>query len=512
LRIFEIQPYLYLMITNIEIEITPVDELIDALKEKIGMYFLQETTNDFFSLNIETDLASLVDQLREELYCLIEYPYVDKLYRDSYYNYYSSKHLSYKRDCIRVSLFEGEISDQEFLNPEGHDELNKKFLGYFVIRPTINALFGRSIISPTAFESNHFHICSCKTDSLVYGVKLSVEGFSHCSQDAETIKCAETTIWMLMEYFGNKYAEYKPVLPKKIHAALERFSFQRQLPSNGLSMEQISIALMEFGFGTYTYAEGAYGDELYKIIDSYVESGIPVVIGLQSNYVGHVIIAIGKKFEDKVNWEDVDTSSIPRRSETVKYYETSNISAKYVVQDDNHAPYRLVDLTNPGEHYEEEDCKAYEIDTIVVPLYPKIYLESVVAKALVLKVIQEENIGYEFKEGFVFRFFLTSSRSFKAHITKNEEMQQDLKNSILLSKMPKFIWVGEFYSQDSYASDKRYADGIVILDATEANQESIDALIFAGYPDRCISMSDNNFITLQHVFHNYRYHMNLKMV
>jgi len=274
-------------------------------------------------------------------------------------------------------------------------------------------------------------------------------------------------------------------------------------------MDQISFALKEFGFGTRIYSEGAYGSELFKIIDSYVESGIPVIVGLQSGDIGHVIIAVGKELSKEVYWDQVDKSTIRIGDKDIEYFEYTNIPAKYVVQDDNHAPYRLIDLLKPGEHYEDNDYQLYEIDSIVVPLYPKIYLESVIAKELVLNIIQDSTVGYEFKEGFIFRFFLTSSRSFKAHITKLDKMDHNLKNSILLTKMPKFIWVGEFYANISLEPQNMIADSIVILDATEANQESIDALIFAGYPDRCISMNENNFVTLRQVFKNYRYFSNL---
>lgn len=89
-------------------------------------------------------------------------------------------------------------------------------------------------------------------------------------------------------------------------------------------------------------------------------------------------------------------------------------------------------------------------------------------------------------------------------------MEPDLKNSIILSKMPKFIWVGEFYSKGNFNTSNMTAESIVVLDATEANQESIDALIFAGYPDRCISMNDNNFVSLHQIFKNYHYYSNLK--
>lgn len=498
------------MTTSIEFEISPIDEALDAIIEKIKECFLKDVADEFISPFIETDIARLLDELKEELYCVIEYPYVDKVYRDSYYNYYASKHFTYQRDCIRVSLFKNEVSHENFLNSNDHAKLNDMYLGYFILRPTINAIFGRSIISPVAFEENSYKLCLCKTECLVYGAKLEVEGFPHSSQDGETIKCAETTIWALMEYFGNKYADYKPALPAKIHQAIERFSYQRQLPSNGLTMDQISFALKEFGFGSRIYSSEPYDQEIYDIIDSYIESGIPVMVGLQSGDVGHVIIAIGKQYDETIKWDNVVESILHSHGKDVNYYEATSIPAKYVVQDDNLIPYRLISLDNPGEHYDDDDCSKYEIDSIVIPLYQKIYLESVIAKELVFQIIKDENVGYSFESNFVFRFFLTSSRSFKNHITKTDEMSKVLKNNLVITKMPKFIWVGEFYTKTAFEKRDKIASGIVLLDATEANRESIDALIFAGYPDRCVSLNENNFVTLQHNFENYRYHSNLK--
>lgn len=497
------------MITNIEIEIAPIDEAVDALKDKINDFFLKDVDDKFLSPHIETELATLIETFKDELWCVIDYPYVDKVFRDSYYNYYSSKHHTYQRDCIRVSLFDKQISQDHFLDPLNHGKLAISFLGFFVLRPTVNALFGRSMISPKAFKENNFLISSCKTSSLVYGVKLVVEGFPHCSQDGESIKCAETTIWALMEYFGNRYPEYKPALPAKINQALERFSYQRQLPSNGLTMDQISFALKEFGFGTRIYSQTSYGKELYDIIDSYIESGIPVIVGLQSNDIGHVIIAMGKRYE-KFKWKDIDPTDLDFRNNKVQFYEATNIPAKYVVQDDNMMPYRLIALDNPGEHYEDKDCSDYEIDSVVVPLYPKIYLESVIAKELVFQVLGDDNIGYDFGSDFVFRFYLTSSRSFKNHIAKLPLMDKVLKNNMLLTKMPKFIWCAEFYTKEEFITSDRIANGLIVLDATQANQDSIDTLIFAGYPTHCISLNENNFVTLPTKFKKYSYFSNLK--
>jgi hypothetical protein len=494
----------------INFEIVDSDIVIEVLLEKVGEYFLKDLEPEFVSPTIEAHIANIIDEFNEGYYFFIEYPYVDKVYRDSYYNYYSSKHYTYQRDCIRIAIFEEKVEIDDFLNEDRHVHLNKKYLGYFILRPTVNAILGRSIISPNAFKQNDFNICKCKTDSIIYGVKLEVEGFPHSSQDGETIKCAETTIWTIMEYFGNKYANYRPTLPGSIHETLKNITFQRQLPSNGLTMNEISYALKECGFGTRVYSAESYKDEIHDIIDGYIESGIPVVLGLQSGEIGHVVVAIGKQKVTKINWNEVPISEYDRDGKTVQLYDSTSIETNYVIQDDNLLPYRIISLDEPGKHYDDADCKKYEIDSVVVPLYPKIYLEAVVAKKLAIEIVKDKTVGFDFEDNFVFRFFLTSSRSFKNHITKLNNLDKVIKNNILITKMPKFIWCGEFYDSNAFESMEKLAKGIIILDATEADKESIVALIFAGYPDRCISFNENKFVTLQYKFENYRYYNNLK--
>lgn len=345
---------------------------------------------------------------------------------------------------------------------------------------------------------------------MVYGVKLDAEGFPYSSQDGESIKCAETTIWAIMEYFGTKYPDYKPALPSSIHDMLKLISVQRQLPSNGLTMDQISYALKEFGFGTRIYSFEPYDEQIYSIVDSYIESGIPVIIGLESGDLGHVVICVGKKINQNIDYRKVKKSVQTINGKEVNYYCTSDIHAEYVIQDDNLIPYRHIDLMKPGEHYSDLESQKYSIDSIVVPLYPKIYLESVVAKSLTLEILKDPFFGYALPDRFVFRFYLTSSRSFKKHIGELTDLHKDIKNSILITKMPKFIWISEFYDRKTYKSMKKNALSLIILDATEANRESIDALIFAGYPDRCVCMNENKFVTLQQNFENYVYFSNLK--
>ncbi|QTE21130.1 hypothetical protein [Polaribacter cellanae] len=517
------------MENQIGFEIAPSDEATDAILETIDKVFFNDEVITDTRIQIEAKLSNFFEkELPENIYSLIEYPYVDKVYRDSYYNYYASKHYSYKRDCIRVSLFYGKITGEMFLNPTSHHLLRKHYKGYFIIRPLKNAIFGRSHLNIELFKTTS-QICSFESRSMILGVKFKTFGFPHSSQNQETITCAETTIWGLMEYFGSKYPDYTPSLPSEIMSSLKPIIFERQLPSIGLTTEEISYSLKDFGFGTRIYSTEGFDGDMFDNIHYYIESGIPIVLTLEAdekdedenikNIQGHAVIAIGKNYEDKTPLNKIEskTFSINGR-DYFNYIDFANINQKIIIQDDNLFPYREVSLDNIGEHYDDEDLSSnYQVDAIVVPLYPKIYLEATLAKKMSLSILADPIYGYKFENGFVFRFFLTSSRSFKSHLSSLTRLDKDLKYDILGTKMPKFIWCSEIYQDYENCNEikidekrNKIADGLIIIDATEANKESSDALIFAGYPNRCISLIENKFVTLGLSLSYYTYYNNFK--
>ncbi|MES2515886.1 MAG: papain-like cysteine protease family protein [Bacteroidota bacterium] len=497
------------MLSNIEYVISSSEDIEEILVESVRDYFLREASED---PDMEKTIGEFLDGFREDLYFVVEYPYVDKVYRDSYYSYYASKHSAYQRDCIRVLIFEKELKIRDFSNPKKYKKLQDDFLGYFVLRP-LRTIIGRSLINPVAFENKTIKICLQKSECLVLGIKLTVAGFPHSSQDSETITCAETTIWSAMEYFGTRYSDYKPVLPSTIIKTMERIAVQRQLPSNGLTMEQISFALKQFGFGTRIYSKEQYDEELFDIIDAYIESGIPVMTGLESDEggFGHVVVLIGKQYQaGTAKFKGIKKRKLMVSGKQTGYHDIAQLSSSYVIQDDNLAPYQIVTLDKPGAHYQDSASRGYKIDTVVVPLYPKIYLEAYVAKNLMLQILKDAVLGYQFKAGFVLRCFLASSRSFKNHIAKSATIGREIRSTILLSKMPKFIWVAEIYGKNGYVPFTGEAEGLVVLDATEANSTSVDTLILAAYPDRSIAIDQNKFITLEHILQNYSYYSNLQ--
>jgi hypothetical protein len=203
------------------------------------------------------------------------------------------------------------------------------------------------------------------------------------------------------------------------------------------------------------------------------------------------------------DFDNIKKSEVEYGNEKIEYLDYTDIPRKYIVNDDNLPPYRKINLDNPVEHYSDKpDYEKCEITSVVVPLYKKIYLEVTKARELALTILTDIDFGFKFQPGFVFRFFLASGRSFKEHISRLPSLDATQKDYVILARMPKFIWCAELYERADFQDDK--AAGLLIIDATEANQISNDSLIFAGYPDRILVKNEGNFVILRENFNLYK--------
>jgi hypothetical protein len=458
----------------------------DILAKDKAFEVISKILNDRYKLN-EFNISKSINNLKpyfkhlkDDVRVLIEHPYVDKVYRDSYYNYYSSKNDIYHRDCIRLSFFNSELSLEDFRNKEQIEKIQSCYLGFLVVRPTFPFVIGRSILSPEAINKNHFKICNVTANVTANAIKLSVTGFPHSSQNSETITCAETTIWSLMEYFGMRYPEYMPALPSKINEILSSRSVERLLPSAGLTAKQISFALKELGFGVKIYSKSAYKDDFLDILKIYVESGIPIVSLIQNDKgIGHAQNIIGrKKFDDN----DVDNLGDSKSlGNSTILYDFESMDLDYVFLDDNHPPYQLSKLSKPSDFYKDNKWDNCQITNFIVPLYPKIYLEAgearVLAKSIIKSAINDLNLISDTE--IILKVYLTSSRSYKNELATDPLLEDIPKELILSLPMPKFIWVAELSTKE--LTKKNLIDGILILDATEPKRQGLIAGLLGKY-------------------------------
>lgn len=408
-------------------------------------------------------LLFFMKSLRDDLGVEIEYNYVDKVYRDSYYAYYGTKKLPYSRYCVRLSFFDSSFDNN--VNLDDVANIRDNYLGFLVLRP-LPYCIGRNVIDPKAkadIAIQQSKICKALVESSCFGIKLNAVGFPHSSQDTETMTCAQTTIWAILEYYGNKYNIYRPTKPSEIKRILESFSYERQYPSSGLTYSQISVALRSLGFGSKIYSRGTDVAYFYRLLACYTESGIPTAIALRGSGIGHAVVCIGREQIDKTEAKKHPTLS-PSGKQFFDWNDT--VAAKrFVFNDDNFPSYQLASLNTPCAYYTQlvsatSSWLQANITQFIAPLYSKIYMDAESAIELSTVVLDT----YINIQDHVKRTFLTSCRTLREHIASLHSVPNDLRIALLQINLPKFVWVTELSTVGEFENGR--VSSLLLLDAT----------------------------------------------
>jgi hypothetical protein len=419
------------------------------------------------------------ETFRRDLTLVAEFPYTDKVFRDSYYNYHAAKYRAVGRDCMRVFLFEVELGLTSIPSGLPKARLQKHFLGYIVLRPLTERPFGRAMISPRALTDHGFLSCLSTSTCSFVGEKLKVSAFPHESQDGETHSCAETAVWSIFEYYGNQYAEHRPVLPSTVIAALQQGAFRRLLPSKGLSIFEIGRALQHLGHGTQIYAKDSLDPKQFlRYLHYLVESGIPVIAGLGGDGPndGHAIVVTGHSDKEMALPEPVEAAN------GLNIYDTADFPHRLVTIDDNLAPYATIDPNCPGEFYDgdRQNCK---LTHFVVPLHRHMLMDVVRASELIQRILSRSDLGVQKvsdESAVVKRVLLTGGRSFKQWLTTSPMIDPLYRNMILMTQLPRFVWICELSTPENYLAG--WANGFMVLDATgDATLDSLLHYLFNGY-------------------------------
>lgn len=195
--------------------------------------------------------------------------YTDKMYRDTYYIYLSHLHFDVDRHCQRLALFNGNIALEDFFDSDCHSDLQKRFLGTMVIRPSYNSsteyTLGRTLLNPYKLKKPFRYIRTAKYKATICGQTYTIDAFPFSNQHGDVLRCAETSVWALMEYYGTRYENYSVVLPSTISNWASKELPERSLPSEGLTYSQISSLLKTFNFEPRIYEREAYMSSVSRL-------------------------------------------------------------------------------------------------------------------------------------------------------------------------------------------------------------------------------------------------------
>lgn len=476
-----------------------------------------------------------LEQWLGELFQILPYPltviyepyYVDSVYRDEYYRYYSSKHFELSRNCERLTFIHGKYKMTDFLSEKNeiHSEIEQNFIGSVVLKPTGNV--GRTLLDPYKLGINAY-IRTTRFRESVLGRDYFLSAFPSSGQDIEFMTCAEVNVWQTLEFFGRRYGEYKVVLPSEMLDILQDSREVNILPSDGLSTEQEAYLFMRNGFVPKVYnrfcmlegkppipedkpkvqeerlieledrlsalegkltvwVERAYDDMAFAaIMHFYVESGIPVLVNLRDKYDptgdNHSVTCIGHERRE-MQAEDFSKGEISLDISDEKHYNFTVIPSwcqydKYVIMEDHSVPYQLKRIEEMS-FGNGENVIRWEVDSFVVPLFKHVYMPAEDAYDIFRELLYttgdqvNQTLDVD-SNAAVIRIYLTASRAFKDFRVGNAT---GIEERLYYSQVtyPEYLWVCEYGTPKSYAGHR--IRGEFILDATASKCGTLDSVI-----------------------------------
>lgn len=455
--------------------------------------------------NIRSQLSKILDCIIDDLILFVEYPYVEKYYRDTYYNFYSKKHHDYDRFSFRISFFKKGINEEYFYSISKYKTIQENYFGYITLRPTTYSIIGPSFLSPQIFLEQNFVSTTCEKNVLIYGCKLKINGFPYCTQDQEYLTCAEISLLNITEYYAHISSEFSIMLPSLIKEILNNISTERLSPSRGLTADEISYVLKKLRFSTVIYYHKSYSlkdlssdydyvfdrEEFRACLYTYIESGIPIIYQKNNHY--YIVIGRNKTFIENNHRKGFFNGKKNTKisEEEIDNFKKMNIDI--VVMDDNQPPYQI-------NNYDSLLClNDNDEDLFIAPIFPKVHMDAYRLNKLMrfIKDILQNGSSKEFKFSInseaIQRKFLISCKNFKQHISKQKGLSIKTKKIILFQEMPKYIWVIEYIA---IISSKAEVELLIAVDATESGDNF--SILFAVNQQNmyCINTDLNEYEVL----------------
>ena len=310
--------------------------------------------------------------------------------------------------------------------------------------------------------------------------RLTVKGFPFIQQDGQLGCCAHASIATIDHFFASQYRR-RPYFVSEIHKeAAQVPDIRRAVPTTGLTALQISQALKKMGYVPLIYHYGKDVQSPFlpeRVIYHYMESQIPIMLGIPTDSGGHALTIIGHSFEPEMWWALAQTDYYRRRPSGGPYHCSTTWIQNFIVQDDNFGLY----LTVPKEFIW---AAANEALLIVVPLPKGVNIQGEDAELYAYRMLSEKMIlewmseiakkdkatgkwskvflEHLANEDLVLRTCLLNSKQFRSRYPPShlEHFYQKLD-------MPERIWLTEISIPELFCQS-RLRLGEIIVDSTSS--------------------------------------------
>lgn len=432
-------------------------------------------------LDIEFEPTKIVWELKNNISnlvsaILVEHDYIDKDYRSTFYNFYSKMGRPYRQDCVRLHFFDKEVSITESpLDLKGPDDwLEEHYFGYIVLRPTITATLGRSVLSPririgargNAIQSHH------KVHLL--GHTLTFLGFPSMAQHADIAVCAHVSCWAILRHYSEQYAQHPELLLHDITRMAQPFDPGGLTPSLGLNLYEAERILQAAGCYPLMIVrewdeedeEWVDDHEFFAQMLSYLDSGFPLFVTLQSEAMdneGHAIVLAGYSWRDQSDESPVSSSHV------------WSLVDSFLAVDDNMLPYISVSLGD-GTRRSNANAAQYtaeDFNAFIVPLPEKIFYPAQAVESFSLDTmypIYKAVLNLPAEDLLLRRYFVTTVSALRRFARKNvSQFGDELVNLFMHLRTTQFVWVIEYASEEQWKD--KHITARVVLDASASRQD-----------------------------------------
>ena len=456
---------------------------------------------------------------------VLEEPYIDRDYSADYLEFYARTFRTHARHCRRAHFFSKDISSlvSASLSTEGLSKLRRlagdAYCGFCVLRPLPTAPIGRTVLRARLRGHQDMEstvTCRAPFDANLLGIDLKVTGAAYLQQDARVGACAQVAIWAGMRHLHARYGyDWVSVAEITRLATPTAPDEAVSLPagSDFLTSERMIRAIAEADYQPLCFHNpDPNNPTIAAAILPYVESGIPVILGLNlGGEVGHAVTVIGRIFARQTSPTSKAIDYVPA----------------YIVHDDQGGPYMTLPVQEPADSahpFADDTVKRESTElnmshaTFAVALMSARVFSTAAAAKMSTRDRIDETLGNMHtmrrmlaEQGFpvndrlldelqaahaggrlILRTYLTSAAGYRRHIS-NGTASDDLKDALLDLHLPHFTWVTEISTVDSYnhaSAGMRRMYGHTIIDATSTGKGR-DATLMLHLPGFIITNDVN---------------------
>lgn len=443
---------------------------------------------------------------------LVEDEYIDRDFTDAFAAYYARLFKRHSKICKRIHIFSRDLTT--ILNrptvvgvANGLQECQPDYIGFIVLRPVHQAPIASVCLKMPPTPAGHEQHLLAKARYYVHilGAELHVDALPMTQQDQRIGACAQASIWSAARHFHARHRGPWISMVGITEAAMmqEAYSVSLTLPNGSefLSLGGMVSALRGSGRKPLVYTGNGAGLANWPgirpadVINRYIDSGIPVIVGLGGDSIGHAVIASGQVFS-----QQAPTAPLPTRPTRASF-----CSAFYINDDQRGPNLRMAIKSGDAVGETNQDYTLEDnVEFLLIPLPDKVFLPAEKAELYAWDLLGKytqawpqitgnssfpfgasQQLGNDFVIAFhanevIARTYLTYGWKYKHRMLRNNltNATHDLLNE---AELPRYVWVTEFGTLSSFAPTDVFQRRVMahcVVDATGKNMGGDSCLFF----------------------------------